>query len=87
MNICVTGAAGFLGRALSLKLLQAGHDLTIVTRSSKDLYEPFPFPCTAVEWKGGEDPFPDEALQKSQGIIHLLGESIAEKRWSKKKRS
>lgn len=88
VRILITGATGLIGRALAKTLLQAGHELTVLGRSSPDEFRArFDLPCDYHRWKKPEDqPPPDEALQNIDGVVHLAGESIADGRWSETKK-
>lgn len=42
MEILITGDTGFVGTQLIARLIRKGHELTILTRSSKGAREDFP---------------------------------------------
>jgi uncharacterized protein len=80
MRLVVTGATGFIGRALCAALLEHGHALTLFTRGA---------PRDAntgtkrwLHWTPGTLRDWDAALDGVDGIINLAGEPIAEKKWS-----
>lgn len=82
MKILITGATGFVGRHLTLKLLSLGHDIHVLSRDKNKAKKLFPQPQVSVfEWKNILLPPPKEALVGIHGIIHLMGENIAAKRW------
>ena len=73
MNIALTGATGFVARHLIPKLLAAGHELRVLGRRRVD---PFPF----FRWDlTGE--LPREALESCDAVVHLAGETVAQ-RWT-----
>lgn len=83
MKILMTGATGFVGTALSKKLLSEGHELNILTRSSEKLPEVFKDPrVQAFEWKDTSTLPPVACISGINGVINLMGENIAAKRWS-----
>jgi uncharacterized protein (TIGR01777 family) len=72
MRVAVTGATGTLGRAVAQALESRGDEVTQISRSA---------PGTAI-WSDpkSEQPLLD-ALRGRDGVVHLLGEQIAQ-RWS-----
>lgn len=85
MKILLTGATGLLGRQLSQKLFEMGHELVVTTRSPQQIWKKINVPCTAISW-----PFKNEDTQhlaQVEGVVHLMGESIADGRWNKNKKA
>lgn len=80
MKLVVTGASGFIGSALSARLLEDGHALTLLTRSAP--------PSASLNnkrwhhWTPGAAGEWEKAIDGCDGIINLAGEPIASKRWS-----
>lgn len=74
MKVFITGGTGFLGAALSGKLLHAGHSVTILTRSSQNrnnregLYYTEGNPTKKGPWQ--------KELAKHDVVINLAGASI-----------
>jgi uncharacterized protein (TIGR01777 family) len=68
MRVAVTGATGTIGRAVVTALSSRGNEVTELSRSAN-----WPSPKTA--------PPPADALSGRDGVVHLLGEPIAQ-RWS-----
>ena len=77
MRILVTGSTGFIGRKLCLELIRQGHSLVCLVRNANESKSSFPFPAEVKDWKN-----PGE-LKDIDGVVHLAGEPIAGKRWSK----
>ena len=71
MKIAVTGATGFLGRAITAEALRRGHQLIILTRRPGSIEHP----------KGAQVLFWDSESQTTlpahDAVINLAGESIA----------
>ncbi|MEN3045127.1 MAG: TIGR01777 family oxidoreductase [Candidatus Hydrothermales bacterium] len=70
MKILITGGTGFIGKELSLKLLEEGHTLYVLTRSVK---KGFNERINFLLWDGKEI---KEDLKEIDAVINLAGESI-----------
>ena len=81
-RVTVTGGTGFVGRHLCRKLVESGYAVTVLTRSPERTRGKLP-DCELVRWNGREL-LPQEALRDCHALIHLAGEPIAAKRWTKK---
>ncbi len=75
MNILITGGSGFIGKALSKKLRDAGHQVIITTRSKTESKE-------KLTWNPPEL-IPAEIISNYDTVINLAGESIVSGRWTK----
>ena len=83
MRILLTGATGFVGTSLCKKLLSDGHELHILTRGKNDAVKKLH--ATRVHtftWSDTSKLPPIESIQGIDGVINLIGENIAAKRWS-----
>ncbi len=81
MNIFVTGGTGFLGRALTHALIEAGNEVTVLSRSPKKAFDT----NTHVHWIEGNPAAGgkwQDNLYENQVVINLAGASIFT-RWSK----
>ena len=89
MRLLLLGCTGFVGRELVPQLLQAGHQLTLVSRRLARGYTAeqadgrvtwLQFdPAAASSW---QDATLLSALEQADGVVNLAGEPIAEKRWT-----
>lgn len=89
MRLLLLGCTGFVGRELVPALLQAGHQLTLVSRRLARGYDSERAsgaltwlqlnPASPTSWQDGELL---EALKQADGVVNLAGEPIAEKRWT-----
>src|SRR5688572_17887987 len=80
MKIVIAGGSGFLGSALSHALVRDGHDVTILTRSAAPPADP---QLSAVQWQpDGTAGTWAGAINGSDIVVNLAGESIAARRWS-----
>ena len=82
MKILITGATGLIGKSLGIALVRKGHEVVAISRSKEKANLLLPFPAEIFEWKSVDDPFPAQALRGVQGVIHLMGENIADHRWT-----
>jgi uncharacterized protein (TIGR01777 family) len=73
MNLLITGGSGFIGSALSSRLLKDGHKLVVLTRHP-DAIKPQIKSISDFEQLGSDDIF--------DVVINLAGEPIANKRWN-----
>ncbi len=91
MKLILFGCTGLIGSELIPTLLQSGHELTIVSRKKKPKVE-FIEDRNKIQFLQADPSSPEswkktellDALEKVEGVINLVGEPIAEKRWSKK---
>lgn len=83
MKILITGATGFVGKKLTNKLTSMGHEIHVLTRDKQKAKIVFPdASVTSFEWKNNLDLPPIEALIGINGVINLMGENIAARRWT-----
>lgn len=81
-TVLLTGGTGLVGRRLTEKLQSNGFRVIILSRS--------PEPGTNVEyarWNIEKKEIDEWALKEADIIIHLAGENIAAKRWSKARKN
>ncbi len=78
-SILVTGGTGFIGNALCDLLREKGHTVLILSRTKTDNPNTF-------YWNLAERYVDSEAVIKADFIIHLAGEGIADKRWTKQRK-
>jgi uncharacterized protein len=72
MRVAVTGGTGMIGRRVVDALRARGDEVTVLSRGAPG----------AVHWPEPEsEPPPPEALAGRDGVIHLLGENVAQ-RWT-----
>lgn len=85
MKILVTGATGFIGSRLIERLLLAGHEIVIVTRNKKKAEKSLLLPVKIIEHDLTDGAINDPYLDGVEGVVHLMGESIAN-RWTEKEK-
>lgn len=82
MRILMTGATGLIGTQLGLRLAQLGHDITVVSRSKVAATAKLAFPCEVIEGDLMKSPVRTTNVKPFDAVIHLLGEGVAEKKWT-----
>jgi uncharacterized protein (TIGR01777 family) len=80
MHILVTGASGLVGSALLPALTGAGHRVTRLLRSQPRAAE------DAIYWNPLGGPLEPNALAGVEAVVHLAGETIAQ-RWTSEVKS
>ncbi|MCR2822593.1 TIGR01777 family oxidoreductase [Lederbergia panacisoli] len=79
MHVVIAGGSGFVGKALQERLLQNGHEITILTRNRGKVADSNRL--RAVEWLNSNSE-PEKYLSSVDAIINLAGESINGFRWT-----
>ncbi|MEB3168560.1 MAG: TIGR01777 family oxidoreductase [Synechococcaceae cyanobacterium] len=87
MRLLLLGCSGFVGRELVPYLLQLGHDLTVLSRAPQPAGLPRDprlqllrgDPADPATWR---QQGLQQALAAAEGVVNLVGEPIAEKRWT-----
>ena len=80
MKVVITGATGFVGQVIVKQLLAAGDEVIVLTRNVARAAISLGSSCRYYQWDDAESLPPLEALEGADGVINLMGESIA-KRW------
>jgi uncharacterized protein (TIGR01777 family) len=81
-RVVITGATGTIGRALSGALLERGDQPVALSRDSPRAQEALGPDAEVHVWaEPAAAPPPLDALRSADGVVHLLGESVAQ-RWS-----
>ncbi|MEK9658481.1 MAG: TIGR01777 family oxidoreductase [Chloroflexota bacterium] len=81
MRYLITGASGYVGRALAASLSADGHQVWAVSRSPERARAAQPELAGAVGWDAL-----DAAMDGANGVVHLAGESVAG-RWTRAKKA
>jgi uncharacterized protein (TIGR01777 family) len=79
-KILITGASGLIGKRLTEMLLEKGYQVAHLSRSSKSGKVP------SFVWDVDKGEMESQALEGVEGIIHLAGAGVADKRWSKSRK-
>lgn len=78
--VLLTGATGFIGRELGVALVRAGWQVRALTRDPERARGALPYPATLFELGDLS------ALTGCDAVVHLMGEPIAEGRWTKERK-
>ena len=91
MRLLLLGCTGFIGSELVPRLIKSGHEIVLVSRKKKSTYVDFGSvnqitslqanPTISSSWESDEL---ISALKDADGVINLVGEPIADKRWTLK---
>lgn len=72
MRITMTGATGFIGSRVRAALEAGGHELRLISRRNAAGFYAWPSP---------DAPFPAASLEGAGAVVHLAGETVAQ-RWT-----
>lgn len=88
-TVLITGGTGLIGKALTAALLERGYEIIILTRKLPEDKSRIPNPdlrITYALWNISDKKIDKEAITKADYTIHLAGASVAEKRWTAKRK-
>lgn len=86
MKVLVTGATGFVGKKVVEQLITNGDEVYVLTRNIPKAILTLGKECKYFQWADTTLPPTEEAFEGIDGVINLLGEGIAEKRWSEEQK-
>ncbi|MDR7211409.1 TIGR01777 family oxidoreductase [Flavobacterium piscis] len=81
-NVLLTGGTGFIGNYLTNVLIANGFSVSILSRSDRNNTDFI----TYYKWDLERNYIDENAILKTDFIIHLAGEGIVEKRWTEKRK-
>ncbi|SHM54729.1 TIGR01777 family oxidoreductase [Flavobacterium saccharophilum] len=81
-NVLLTGGTGFIGKHLTDVLIENGFTVSILSRSSRENTPSI----TYYKWNLKDNFIEKDAILNADYIIHLAGEGIVEKRWTKNRK-
>lgn len=80
-TVLISGGTGLIGRKLANTLLSKGYQVRFLTRSVKQFDQ-----ISSFQWNPLKGEIDENALNNVDYIIHLAGENIGAKRWTKKRK-
>jgi len=84
-TILITGGTGLIGKALTEALLQRGFHVIVLTRKPAKQKSNHPL-LTYAAWNVEAKTIDKDAIAKADYIFHLAGASVAEKRWTTRRK-
>lgn len=84
MRILISGGTGMIGNLLASHMLEAGHEIWILSRRIREKYSSHGI--NMIHWDGISMGNWADVVSTSDVIINLAGENIGTKRWSKKQK-
>lgn len=82
-TVLITGGTGMIGTALTKALVQNGYEVIILSRDKKESSQK---KISYAVWNIDNQSIDEEAIRKTDYIVHLAGANVAEKRWTKKRK-
>lgn len=83
-KIIITGATGLIGRKLSQKLSEAGHQIIVFSRDALSAKKVLKKEFTYINWDYLKNDNWLESISSADAIVHLAGINLFSKRWNKK---
>ena len=85
-TVLITGGTGMIGKALTQALIERGFNVIILTRHISDKQKAKIDKLSYAIWDVEKRIIDKDAFAKADYIIHLAGASVAERRWTKKRK-
>ena len=79
-NILITGGSGLIGKAITSYLKKNNYEVAWLSRKPKKQKQ------KSFAWDVHKQTLDEKALDWCDGIIHLAGAGVADKRWSEKRK-
>ncbi len=86
-KVLITGATGLVGQHLIPLLFEKNYEVHILARNLSKAKELYAFPIHIHQWDAISDEAPEDILKKTDVLINLIGEGIADKRWTHKRKA
>jgi uncharacterized protein len=82
-TILITGGTGLIGTALTNTLIKSGYKVIILSRKAVKSEQPS---LQYAQWNVEQEYIDEQAIKEADFIVHLAGASVAEKRWTEKRK-
>jgi uncharacterized protein (TIGR01777 family) len=86
-RVIVTGATGFIGKALCTRLTESGYNVVALSRNPERGKEILGSKVHAVQWDGRSAEGWGHYAGEAYAIVNLAGDNIGAGRWTKEKKS
>ncbi len=86
MNIVITGATGFIGKALSNRLISHNHKLIVLSRNPEQASQTFDRNGIFIPLRTEDKDYLIPYLNEADAVINLAGENISSGPWTKKQK-
>lgn len=86
MKVLVTGASGFVGRVIVRQLIDAGDEVVVLTRNVAKAALNLGSKCQYIQWADTTTPPPLDAFNGVEGVVNLMGENLADKKWDEEQK-
>ncbi|WP_337864855.1 TIGR01777 family oxidoreductase [Ignavibacterium sp.] len=83
-KIIITGATGLIGRKLSQKLSEAGHQIIVFSRNASSAKNILKKEFIYIDWDYRKNDNWIESISSADAIVHLAGINLFSKRWNQK---
>jgi uncharacterized protein (TIGR01777 family) len=83
-KIIITGATGLIGRKLSQKLFEAGHQIIVFSRNASSAKNILKKDYDYIDWDYHKSDKWIESISTADVIVHLAGINLFAKRWNRK---
>lgn len=80
-HILITGATGMIGKKLTAQLISKGHSVSVLTRKPTKISG-----ANVYLWNVDEKTIDAKCFDGVDTIVHLAGEGIAEKKWTRERK-
>ena len=82
MKIAITGGTGFVGTRLVPKLLDAGHEVTVLVRNEQKAKDVLPDGVTITKYDLYDVESVKAGIEGAEAVINMAGANLFSKRWS-----
>ena len=86
MRIAITGATGFLGKALVGRLLESGHEVSAFSRTPDRALRLLPATTRILPWKPEDLGELADGVEGLEAVVNLAGENIGAERWTEQRK-
>jgi uncharacterized protein (TIGR01777 family) len=86
MRVIITGATGFIGKALCPELVEAGYEVVTLSRNRETGTKTLGEKVKVAQWDGKTAKSWGDLVNGAYAIINLAGENISSGRWTEKRK-